>query len=77
MGIAGKEAAFNSKTGVQKIVFYSRDYCMIAYPGEKIRACGVLEKVEPKQGEPYYRVVVGYFDSYITDRREEEYVKLV
>ncbi|MBW2990870.1 hypothetical protein KY348_04140 [Candidatus Woesearchaeota archaeon] len=81
------------KLDVKKIVFYSRDYCMIAYPGEKIRACGILEKVEPEKGkaegkaegkveekgekEPYYRVVVGYFDAYVNDRREKEFVKVV
>ena len=62
---------------VSKVVFYSRDYCMIAYPGEKIRACGLLEKVKPKTQEPYYRIVVGYFDSYISDRREKEFIKVV
>ena len=62
---------------VKKVVFYSRDYCMIAYPGEKIKSAGVLEKVEPKKGEPYYRVVVGYFDSYVCDRREKEFIKVI
>ncbi len=61
--------------GVKKIVFYSRDYCMLAFPGEKIEAAGILEEVTPKSGEKYYRVVVGYFDSYISDRREKEYIK--
>ncbi len=60
---------------VEKIVFYSRDYAMIAYPNEKIKACGILEKVEAKV--PYYRVVVGYFDAYVADRREKEFVKVV
>ncbi|MBS3097314.1 hypothetical protein J4209_00800 [Candidatus Woesearchaeota archaeon] len=62
---------------VNKIVFYSRDYCMLADPGEKIQACGVLEKVEPKNKDSYYRVVVGYFDAYISDRRENEYIRVV
>jgi len=62
---------------VSKVVFYSRDYCMLAYPGEKIEARGILEEVKPKQGEPYYRVVIGYFDAYISDRRENEYVKVI
>ena len=62
---------------VKKIVFYSRDYGMIAYSGEKIRACGILEKVEAKNKEPHYRVVVGYFDGYINERREKEYIKVV
>ncbi len=62
---------------VSKVVFYSRDYCMLAYPGEKIVSCGVLEKVEPSEGEPYYRVVVGYFDAYTNERREKEFIKTV
>ena len=62
---------------VKKIVFYSRDYCTIAYPDERIKACGILEKVNVKSGEDYYRVVVGYFDSYIDERREKEFIKVV
>ena len=71
--IVGAENKFE----VEKVVFYSRDYCMLAYPGEKIRACGLLEKVEPENGDVYYRVVVGYFDAYVSDRREKEYIKVV
>ena len=63
--------------GVKKVVFYSRDYCMLASPGEEIEAYGVLEKVEPVSGEPYLRVVVGYFDAYLDDRREQEYIKVI
>jgi len=62
---------------IEKIAFHSRDYCMIANPSETIEACGLLEKVESKDRESYYRVVVGYFDAYISDRREKEYLKLV
>ncbi|MFH1275562.1 MAG: hypothetical protein ABIH82_00460, partial [Candidatus Woesearchaeota archaeon] len=62
---------------IKKVVFYSRDYCMLADPGEKIEVSGVLEKVEPKNGEVYYRVVVGYFDAYTNERRETEYIKVV
>lgn len=63
---------------IKKIVFHSRDYCNIASIGEEIEACGVLEKVESKnEGKTYYRVVVGYLDAYITDRREKEYIKLI
>src|SRR3989344_1042705 len=60
---------------VKRIVFYSRDYAMIAFNGELIEAQGILEKVSPKNGEPYYRVVLGYFDSYLNDRIEKEYIK--
>ncbi len=62
---------------LKKIVFYSRDYCMIAFPGEKVRACGVLEEVKPKNGPFYHRLVVGYFDAYLSDRREKEYIKVI
>ena len=62
---------------IKKVVFYNRDYCMLGYPGEKIEACGVLEEVIPKEGESYHRLVVGYFDAYISDRREKEYIKVI
>ena len=61
---------------IKQVVFYSRSYGMIAYPGEKIEVSGILEEVTPKQGEKYHRVVVGYFDSYLSDRREKEYIKV-
>jgi len=60
---------------VKKIVFYSRDYSMLIRKGEKIKACGILEHVHSKIEEDYYRLVVGYFDAYITQRREKEYIK--
>jgi uncharacterized protein len=75
--IAPEEININTEVAVKKIVFYSRDYCMLAYPGEKINACGLLEKVTPKSGEPYYRVVVGYFDAYINERREKEFIRTI
>ena len=62
---------------INKVAFYSRDYCMLAQPGETIQVCGMLEKVTPKQGEPYHRVVVGYFDAYLDERREKEYIKVI
>ncbi|MBI2102882.1 hypothetical protein HYT55_03520 [Candidatus Woesearchaeota archaeon] len=62
---------------ISKIVFYSRDYCMLAYPGERIRASGIVEHVQMKSGEAYYRLVVGYFDAYLDERREKEYIKLI
>jgi len=64
-------------TDIRRVVFHSRDYCMLASPGEKICACGILEKVEPNNGKSYFRIVVGYIDSYITDRREKEYIKVI
>src|SRR3989344_4777032 len=63
---------------VKKIVFYTRDYCDLARPGERLMASGILEKVDPRDGrESYYRLVVGYLDAYINDRRDREYIKVV
>lgn len=62
---------------ISKIVFYSRDYSQLAYPGETIEASGVLERVSPKKGEEYYRLVVGYLDAYFDERREKEYIKVI
>jgi len=62
---------------ISKVVFYSRDYCMLAYPGEKIEASGVVEEVTPKSSEKYYRLVIGYFDSYLNGRRDNEYIKVI
>lgn len=61
---------------VSRVVFYSRDYCMLAFPNEKIEASGVIEKVTSKSGEEYCRLVVGYFDSYLNKKRDEEYIRV-
>jgi len=60
-----------------KIVFYSRDYVLQAMPNEKIEASGLLEKVLPINGMPYYRLVIGYLDSYLSGRRGKEYIKVI
>lgn len=62
---------------IKKVVFYSRDYCMLAYPDEEIEASGIIEEVMPKHGEKYYRLVIGYFDAYLCGRRDEEYIKVL
>ena len=62
---------------ISKVVFYTRDLCMIAYPGEKVEVKGVVEEVTPKFGKRYYRVVIGYFDSYMSDRRDSEYLRVM
>ncbi|MEK6869653.1 MAG: hypothetical protein AABX63_05320 [Nanoarchaeota archaeon] len=62
---------------ISKVVFYSRDYCMLAYPNEKIEASGVVEEVTQKNGKKYYRIVIGYFGSYLNQRRDNEYIKVV
>ncbi len=65
------------QVNISKIVFYSRDYAMLAYPKETIEASGILEEVKPKKGKEYYRLVVGYLDAYLDERREKEYIKLI
>jgi predicted nucleotidyltransferase len=62
---------------IEKVVFYSRDYCMLAFPGETIEFKGVVEEVSKKTGEKYYRVVVGYFVSHINGNRDNEYIKVI
>jgi predicted nucleotidyltransferase len=65
------------KRDVRQIVFYCRDYCMLANPGETIEASGVLEEVTRTDGAKFYRVVVGYFDAFTSDRRDKEYIRVV
>ena len=62
---------------VKQVVFYSRDYCLLAKKGEVIECYGQLEDVQTDSGERYSRIVVGRFDSYLDERREKEYIKLV
>jgi len=60
---------------IKKIITYARDFMMQALEGEEIIANGLLEKVEPENGDEYYRLVVGYSNSYLTERREKEFIK--
>lgn len=60
---------------IKRIVTYSIPFVQQALKGEKIKACGMLELVTTKKGDKYYRVVVGYFDAYLSDRREKEFIK--
>lgn len=73
--IEGNEKCKNLE--IKKIVFYSRDYCMMAYSGEEIEASGIIEEVTEKSRETYHRLVVGYFDTYTSDRRDNEYIKVI
>lgn len=72
----------DSRIPIKRIVTYSIPFVQQALKGEKITACGLLELVtpltpmkQPRKGEQYYRIVVGYFDSYTSDRREKEFIK--
>ncbi len=60
---------------IKRIVTYSIPFIQQGLTGEDMTACGLLELVTPKDGEKYYRVVVGYFDAYVSDRREKEFIK--
>lgn len=65
----------NKEIPIKRIVTYSIPFIQQALKGERVKACGLLELVTAKDGSRYYRVVVGYFDAYLTDRREKEYIK--
>lgn len=62
---------------IKRAVTYSIPFIQQVLEGETIEACGLLEKVKTQSGEEYYRIVVGYFDAYVSDRREKEYIKAV
>jgi len=51
-------------------------FLLQAFPGETVTATGMLEEVTPKKGKKYYRLVIGYFDMYLSDRREQEFLKV-
>jgi len=70
----------NKVIKVNKVVFYSRDYVMQAFPNERIEAAGLLQKVVPVgkgENKPHHRIVIGYFDAYVSDRRGKEYIKMI
>ena len=67
--------SIDSTIPLKRVVTYSIPFVQQALTGEKLKSCGVLELVTPKNGEKYYRIVVGYFDAYVSDRREKEYIK--
>ena len=72
---ASSEVEMDKSIPIKRIVTYSIPFIQQARAGEKISACGLLELVKPKKGEQYYRVVVGYFDAYLNERREKEFIK--
>jgi|TARA_Y100000310_G_scaffold177911_2_gene177889 predicted nucleotidyltransferase len=71
----GKDIKIDKSLKIKRIVTFSIPFVQQALKGEEITACGLLELVTPKNGEKYYRVVIGYFDSYTSDRREKEFIK--
>ncbi|MBS3132179.1 hypothetical protein J4212_07110 [Candidatus Woesearchaeota archaeon] len=73
--VSGDKSCENIK--IDKVAFYSRDYCMLAYPGENIEVSGTVEEVSEKSGRKHNRIVVGYFDSYISGMRDGEYIRVL
>ncbi len=59
---------------IKRVVTWARPFSLQAKENEEIEACGLLEKVKTKNGE-FYQLVIGYFDTYTTDRGEKEYLK--
>ena len=62
------------EVSVRRIVNWSRPFTLQVKKGEKLEATGLLEKIQAKEGE-FYQLVIGYFDSYINERGEQEYIK--
>ena len=72
---SGENLNIDKSIPITKVVTYSIPFVQQALKGEQITACGLLELATGKKGKKYYRIVVGYFDSYISDRREKEFIK--
>ena len=71
----GKEMKIDNSLKIKRVVTFSIPFVQQAVKGEELTACGLLELATPKKGEKYYRVVIGYFDAYVSDRREKEFIK--
>ena len=71
----GKDLKLDKSLPIRRVVTFSIPFVQQALKGEKITACGLLERVAPKEGKAYYRIVIGYFDAYVSDRREKEFMK--
>ena len=68
-----KEISFNNLQ-IKRVVTWSRPFVLQARKGDKIEACGLLEKIKTKTGE-FYQIVLGYFDAYTSERGKKEYMK--
>jgi len=71
----GEDIKIDNSLEIKKVVTFSIPFVQQALKGEEITACGLLELATPKSGDKYYRLVIGYFDAYLTDRREMEFIK--
>jgi len=59
---------------IKRIVTWARPFNLQAKKGEKVEVCGLLEKIKSKEGE-YYQIVLGYSDTYNSERGKQEYMK--
>jgi len=59
---------------IKKLVTWSRPFVLQAKKDDRVEAVGLLEKIKTKD-EEYYQVVIGYYDTYTTERGEKEYMK--
>ena len=64
----------NETVPIKRIVTWARPYSLQAKENEQVEACGLLEKVNGKEGE-FYQLVIGYFDTYTSERGKKEYLK--
>jgi len=62
---------------IKRVVTWSRPFSLQAKKGEEIEAVGLLEEVTSEKRDKFYQVVIGYFDTYVNDRGEKEYIKKI
>ena len=61
---------------LKRIVTWARPFTLQAKENEEVEACGLLEHVKAGKDE-YYQLVLGYFDTYTSERGEKEYLKVL
>src|SRR3989344_2631816 len=60
---------------IERIVFWSRPFALQAKEGERVEACGLLEKVTTPKGREFHQLVIGYMNTYTNEQGEKEYLK--
>ncbi|MBU6500533.1 MAG: hypothetical protein KGJ89_03715 [Patescibacteria group bacterium] len=73
----GKVLGKKDEIPLKYIVFFTRNFAMQAKKGENVEAQGLLESSTDKDGKEYYRLVLGYFDSFLSGRNKKEYLKVL
>ncbi len=61
---------------LKRIVTWARPFTLQAKEGEAVEACGLLEHVTSEKDD-FYQLVLGYFDTYTSERGEQEYLKVL